>query len=323
MKKKGFTLVELLVVIAIIALLMGILMPALARVRQVAYRMVCGSNLSGIGKAMLIYANDYDEQYPRAGGRDSRWTRSKLGKITLWYSTTGAVDAYGTGIVTVTSSLYLLVKYADVTPKQFICKGDIGADVFELSDESDTPINFEIVDAWDFGSNPGKRNSYGYHMPYANMSRDPAKPMSPVLNPASPLCADRNLYFDINAELYTKDGDLKDPSLETTSVGNTTREVYTDDDRKGNSACHQREGQNVLFNDSHVAFERFPNVGIDNDNIYQSWQDYDPTEPRPVTQEEKQVDGQYPVSVESSNGRITPQDFRDAVLASESNDKDD
>jgi len=57
MERKGFTLVELLVVIAIIALLMGILMPALARVRQVAFRMVCGTNLSGIGKAMLIYAN--------------------------------------------------------------------------------------------------------------------------------------------------------------------------------------------------------------------------------------------------------------------------
>jgi prepilin-type N-terminal cleavage/methylation domain-containing protein len=56
MKKKGFTLVELLVVIAIIALLMGILMPALARVRQIAFRMVCGTNLSGIGKAMLSTA---------------------------------------------------------------------------------------------------------------------------------------------------------------------------------------------------------------------------------------------------------------------------
>jgi len=69
--KKGFTLVELLVVIAIIALLMGILMPALSRVRQLAFRMVCGTNLSGIGKAMLIYANDYEDELPRAGGRDS------------------------------------------------------------------------------------------------------------------------------------------------------------------------------------------------------------------------------------------------------------
>ncbi len=73
MKKKGFTLVELLVVIAIIALLMGILMPALARVRQIAFRMVCGTNLSGIGKAMLIYSNDYDDEFPRAGGINSVW----------------------------------------------------------------------------------------------------------------------------------------------------------------------------------------------------------------------------------------------------------
>ncbi len=69
MKKKGFTLVELLVVIAIIALLMGILMPALARVRAIAFRMVCGSNLSGIGKAMLIYANDYEDEFPQGGAK--------------------------------------------------------------------------------------------------------------------------------------------------------------------------------------------------------------------------------------------------------------
>ena len=76
MKKKrtGFTLVELLVVIAIIALLMGILMPALAKVRQIAYRMVCGNNIGGIGKAMMVYANDNEEAYPVAGGKGAKGT---------------------------------------------------------------------------------------------------------------------------------------------------------------------------------------------------------------------------------------------------------
>src|SRR3970040_2060723 len=89
-RKKGFTLVELLVVIAIIALLMGILMPALARVRQIAFRMVCGTNLSGIGKAMLIYANDYDDELPRSGGRNSTWNMT----IPAW-DAASRVAAYG------------------------------------------------------------------------------------------------------------------------------------------------------------------------------------------------------------------------------------
>ncbi len=42
----------------------GIMMPALARTRQVAFRMVSATNLSGLGKAMLIYANDYDDEFP-------------------------------------------------------------------------------------------------------------------------------------------------------------------------------------------------------------------------------------------------------------------
>jgi prepilin-type processing-associated H-X9-DG protein len=43
---------------------MGIMMPALARARQIARRTVSATNLSGIGKAMLIYANDYDDRFP-------------------------------------------------------------------------------------------------------------------------------------------------------------------------------------------------------------------------------------------------------------------
>ena len=131
MKKKGFTLVELLVVIAIIALLMGILMPALARVRQIAFRMVCGTNLSGIGKAMLIYANDYEDELPRAGGRNGLW----VPKIANW-AAANRVAAYGAnGDGSITSCFYLLVKYAEVTPKSFLCKGDSGVSEFKPADE--------------------------------------------------------------------------------------------------------------------------------------------------------------------------------------------
>ncbi len=43
---------------------LGVMMPALARTRQIAFRMVTGTNLSVIGKAMLIYANDNDDEFP-------------------------------------------------------------------------------------------------------------------------------------------------------------------------------------------------------------------------------------------------------------------
>ena len=76
------------VTLPILALLMGILMPALARTRQIAFRMVCGTNLKGLGTAMLIYANDYDEKYPTP----SKWCD-------------------------------LLVEHVEVTPKSFRCKG--------------------------------------------------------------------------------------------------------------------------------------------------------------------------------------------------------
>ncbi len=65
-KRKGFTLIELLVVIAIIALLMGILMPALHRVKKQAQEMACRANLRQYGIAHNIYLDDYDFKYPDA-----------------------------------------------------------------------------------------------------------------------------------------------------------------------------------------------------------------------------------------------------------------
>jgi prepilin-type N-terminal cleavage/methylation domain-containing protein len=255
MRRKGFTLVELLVVIAIIALLMGILMPALARVRQLAFRMTCGTNLAGIGKAMLIYANDYEDELPRAGGRLSDWS----GPV-QW----NAADRYGAynvgtdgtgGRATITSCFFLLVKYAEVTPKSFICKGDTGTSEWQLADETQLPsTDFEMIDAWDFGSKPVEHCSYSYHLPFGQYA------LTTSSEPGLAVASERNPW-------------IKSPAADAGVFANFQPDVSpyngsTEQALAGNAISHQGDGQNVLFLDSHVEFAKRAYCSLEDDNIF-------------------------------------------------------
>jgi prepilin-type N-terminal cleavage/methylation domain-containing protein/prepilin-type processing-associated H-X9-DG protein len=266
--KKGFTLVELLVVIAIIAMLMGILMPALARVRQLAFRLVCGTNLSGIGKAMLIYANDYEDELPRAGGRTST-----LGRPVNW-TAADRNTAYGLnptdgsgGRATITSCFYLLVKFAEVTPKSFVCKGESGVTEFKLSDEVPPalPANFELIQAWDFGrtttdDSPAKHCSYSYHQPLPSVAGTYPYALTTSNEPGMAVAADRNPWTPPPG--VTIDSAAWNDFLPTGTP---------EQQKKGNGLAHQGEGQNVLFLDGHVYFERRSYCAIEDDNIYTFW----------------------------------------------------
>lgn len=229
--------------------------------RSDAFRMICAKNLSGIGKAMFIYANDYEEKYPLAGGRQSIWARNvKDWKAKNRFAAYGIKPDGSGGQASITSCFYTLVKYTELKPKTFICPNDIGTKEFNPADDS--AGDRRIITLWDFGSSPTKHISYAYHMPFSDFA------LTTSSDPAMAVAADRNPWID---SPFAKSKNFKsfDPNGIEESI------------KAGNSRSHGSDGQNVLFLDGHVGYERDSFCGIDNDNVYTSWNGDDKTRGTP------------------------------------------
>jgi hypothetical protein len=269
--------------------------------RELAFRTMCGANLATLGKAMFAYANDYEGELPRSGGRSSLWAS----QIPSW-TAVSRFQAYGVsaatgdgGQATVTSNLYLLVKYARVLPKDFICRSDIGAREFKLKDTAGTPANFELIDAWDFGPwtdsthNPSRCCSYAYHAPFGPYA------LTTNRNPGLAVLADRNPWMD--------PARVSDPNAGWSQfVPDPMNPPDPDQALLGNSDTHHWDGQNVLFLNGQVSFETRATCGVDQDNIFTYAQD---------TSIAGRTKGTYPVAYENAASRVGSPN--DSVLVQE------
>lgn len=131
MPASGFTLIELLVVISIIALLIGILLPALSSARAVAITMQCSTQMRDIGIALDIYALDHDGHLPinvsptgsnKFNGKIVRWP----GLIGPYYSrenTGSSSDVYN-------FDHYKCPTQVGETPPESLARGTYGYNFF-------------------------------------------------------------------------------------------------------------------------------------------------------------------------------------------------
>jgi prepilin-type processing-associated H-X9-DG protein len=208
----------------------------------------CASNLRQIGQAILLYSNDNRGAYPRT--RASSLENGAPDPVPVWGTCVAATQPFapdGPAENDVTAALFMLLRTQDITSEVFTCPyADQEKDTYGGKPDA-APIQRSNF------TDHKKNLSYSYQNPYANTTA---------------IGAGWKLNNAIGAE-YAVAAD-KNPGTagSNDNVFGVTATSSAKDMKRGNSNNHDKDGQNILYGDGHVAWESNPFVGVNRDNIY-------------------------------------------------------
>lgn len=263
-RARALTLLEMVAVLFVLGvvflLVISVVLPGLFRQRgDCSYRLVCASNIKGIGTSSKIYANENRENWPMPA-----FDEALVGQIDYTVKVGGGEGSVrspnrlqpslsgpgGARQLSVTRAMWMLVRSGDITVKQFICPN--GGDV-----EDSTTGTGAYLDAY-YDFTDYKNVSYGFQVPFG----PPGTRAREDVDNRMIFAADKGPYIDPSVA-------APPPGLKPIIAPPGTYSIPKPNPwQPFNSRNHQGEGQNVLYADGHAEFKRVPTVGVDGDNIY-------------------------------------------------------